>query len=280
MSNQSFIVGDAGGTSTQWRVVENGKIHQFETIGFNAYTHNIDDLKFSIKQTLGEKITKDTPTYFYAAGVDTKQQAQKVTTDLSEIFGDNMYVDNDLVGVARSLCGREAGNVCIIGTGSNACYYDGINVNKVSASLGYVLGDEGSGAFLGKKLMMGVFREQFSKDIIDAFQNEFGLTSHEVIQRIYHQPRPNHFLASFSHFIHQHRNHPEIYKMIEGAFVSFFEAFFFKNPHKDEPYYFSGSIAYYFSDILRQVGNDQGFLIKNIVQSPISGLVLYHQQYD
>ena len=280
MSNQSFIVGDAGGTATQWRVVENGEIHQFETIGFNAYTHNIDDLKISITQTLGKSIKKDTPTFFYAAGVDTPLQAQEVKADLSEIFGSNMYVDNDLVGVARSLCGREAGNVCIIGTGSNACYYDGANVNKVSASLGYVLGDEGSGAFLGKKLMMGVFRDQFSNEIIDAFQAEFSLTSHDVIQRIYHQPRPNHFLASFSKFIYHHRNHTEIYKMIEGAFTSFFEAFFFKNPHKDESYYFSGSIAYYFSDILRQVGNDQGYLIKNIVQSPISGLVLYHQKYD
>ncbi len=280
MTNQSFIVGDAGGTATQWRVVKDGKIEQFETIGFNAYTHNLEDLRVSIQQTFGDKIEKDIPTYFYAAGVDTPQQREEVGGVLSDIFGKKTHIENDLVGVARSLCGRNSGNVCIIGTGSNACHYDGANVNKVSASLGYVLGDEGSGAFLGKKLMMGVFREQFSQDIISIFQKEFNLTSHDVIQRIYHQARPNHFLASFSHFIYQNRNHPEVYKMIHDGFISFFDAFYFRNPHKDQPFYFSGSIAFYFADILRQVGNDQGFQIKNIVQSPIAGLVLYHQKYD
>jgi len=275
----SFIVGDAGGTGTQWRVVRNGDIQQFETIGFNANTHNLEDLKTSISQTFGSEIEKDTPVYFYAAGIDTIQQGKEVSQELCLIFGGGVKVENDLVGVARSLCGKEEGNVCIIGTGSNACFYDGREVNKVSASLGYVLGDEGSGAYLGKKLMMGVFREQFSQEIIDLFQKKFDLTSHEVIQRIYHQPRPNHFLASFATWIYEHRNHPEIHQLIRQAFNDFFDAFFQKSGHSEKPFHFSGSIAHYFADILRQVGSDKGFLIKNIVRSPIAGLVLYHQQY-
>lgn len=278
--NKSFIVGDAGGTSTQWRVVKNGVIQQFETIGFNAYTHNIEDLKTSIQQTFGNQISKDDPVFLYAAGIDTREQASETANSLKEVLGDQLEITNDLVGVARSLCGKEPGNVCILGTGSNACYYDGISVNKVSASLGYVLGDEGSGAYMGKKLMMGVFRDHFSKEIIDQFQNEFHLSSHEAIQRIYHQPRPNHFLASFAEFIHRNRNHPEIHQLIISAFNDFFEAFFLKNSHPDIPFYFSGSIAYFFSDILRQVGSEKEFGIKTIVQSPISGLVLYHQKYD
>ena len=274
-----FIVGDAGGTGTQWRVVDGEKILQFETIGFNAYTHNLDDLKTNIEQVFGSHITADIPKYLYAAGVDTDQQKKEATKALEEIFHGNTIVENDLVGVARSLCGKSEGNVCILGTGSNACYYNGETVNKVSASLGYVLGDEGSGAYLGKKLMMGVFRERFANEIVDEFQNTFQLTSHDAIQRIYHQPRPNHFLASFAKFVYQHRNHPDMYRLIHTAFEHFFDAFFFDVTTHHIPFYFSGSIAWYFSDILREVAAAKNLLIKNIAQSPIAGLVLYHQQY-
>ncbi|WP_424961818.1 hypothetical protein [Ekhidna sp.] len=276
---ESFIVGDAGGTCTQWRVVNGENIKQFETIGFNAYTHNVNDLKASVSRTFGKEIEKGIPTYFYSAGVDTDQQVEEVKKKLSEVFGNNIQIANDLLGAARSLCGKEAGNVCILGTGSNACYYDGQSVNRVSASLGYVLGDEGSGAYLAKKMLARVFRELFSQEIIDLFQKQFDLTSHEVIQRIYHQPKPNHFLASFATFIYDNRNHQEIHQLITQSFNDFFDAFFHSSEYHSLPFHFSGSIAYYFADILREVGNERGFLIRNIVQSPIAGLVLYHQNH-
>ncbi|MEM6735847.1 MAG: hypothetical protein AAGC64_07705 [Bacteroidota bacterium] len=279
MDNFSFIVGDAGGTGTQWRVVNEGKTEQFETIGFNAYTHNLDDFKTSILQVFGDRIKEKIPKYLYAAGIDTDTQKADVTHSLSEVFLGNVYVENDLIGVARSLCGKEQGNICILGTGSNACFYDGEKVSKISASLGYVLGDEGSGAYLGKKLMMGVFRENLSKDLIDDFQNEYQLTAHSVIERIYHQPRPNHFLASFARFIHKHRSYPEIYQLVFQAFNDFFDAFFFRKKRMEIPFYFSGSIAYYFTDALKEVGVQRGITIKKIVQSPVAGLLLYHQQY-
>ncbi|MEP5614073.1 MAG: N-acetylglucosamine kinase [Cyclobacteriaceae bacterium] len=279
MGDSSFIVGDAGGTKTQWRVFREGKISQFSTIGFNAYTHNLEDLRESIAQNLSDELTVATPVYLYAAGVDTEEQKLEVENALREVLGQKLKVRNDLVGASRALCGDKPGNVCILGTGANACYYDGSTVNKVSASLGYVLGDEGSGAYLGKKLMMGVFREQISKDVIDAFQEEFNLTSHKVIQQIYHKPRPNHFLASFAPFVLKHKSNPEIYRLIYDAFVDFHHAFFFRNEHASEALHFSGSIAYHFSDVLRQVGLDKEFEIKNIVESPIAGLVLYHQDH-
>lgn len=280
MAKQSFIIGDAGGTGTQWRLVENDNVLQFETVGFNAYTHNIDHLIDSVMETFGSRIMKETPTFFYAAGIDTDGQAMEVKKSLSGVFGQNTYAFNDLIGVARSLCGKDKGNVCILGTGANACFYDGEVVNKVSSSLGYVLGDEGSGAYLGKKLLQGVYRNRLAIEIIDSFQDAFNITSHEVIERIYNQPKPNHYLASFAPFLFEHRNHPEVYKLITSAFYDFFEAFFGSNPSKTSPFHFSGSIAFYFSDILRQVGAELGLTIRNIVQSPISGLVLYHQQYD
>ncbi len=279
MSNNSFIVGDAGGTSTQWRYMNNGSIEQFMTIGFNAYTHNLGDFKESVKQTLGSVIDQGVPVYLYSAGVDTLEQKLEAEEGLSEIFGENVSVENDLVGAARGLCGDSSGNVCILGTGSNACYYDGKKVDKVSASLGYVLGDEGSGAYMGKKLLMRVFRNQIDPEIINEFNQEFDLDSHKVIDRIYNQPRPNHFLASFAPFILKRKSHPEIFELVLEAFRDFFHAFFYRHQHLNDPFHFSGSIAYHFSDILRQVGADLNYSIQNIVESPISGLVLYHKDH-
>lgn len=280
MASRSFIVGDAGGTGTQWRVVKDGVINQFETVGFNAYTHSIEDLKMSIVETFGKEIVEDVPTYFYAAGIDTVEQSSEVTKSLNSVFGKNVTSSNDLLGVARALCGQDSGHVCILGTGANACNYDGKTVNKVGASLGYVLGDEGSGANLGKLLLKGVFRGRFDKEIIEMFQSKYDLTSHAAIQRIYNQPRPNHFLASFAPFVFDYRNHPAMHEMVKSNFITFFEAFFPESKDLTMPFHFSGSIAFYFSDILRHVGEEKGYVIKNIIQSPIAGLVLYHQTYE
>lgn len=279
MDKRSFIVGDAGGTNTQWRVVKDGNISQFQTIGFNAYTHSIDDFKKDIIKVFGHE-TADLPVHLYAAGVDVLEQKKDVEKALEKVFTGGISAENDLLGVARSLCGNDEGNVCILGTGANACYYDGESVSKVSASLGYVLGDEGSGAYLGKKLLSKVFRGQIDSEIIRRFNEKFELNSHKAIQKIYNEPKPNHFLASFAPFIYDHRNHTEIYELVYDSFVDFYLAFFSKEVGKNIPFHFSGSIAFYFSDILRQMGADKGCSIKNIVQSPISGLVLYHQHND
>ncbi len=279
MDKKILIVGDAGGTSTQWRVIEGDNILQYETIGFNAYTHSIEDFKASIVDTFGEKITKNNLTYLYAAGIETPEQSIEISSSMQDVFGKNLLVKNDLLGVTRSLCGKESSNVCILGTGSNACVYDGKQVKKVGASLGYILGDEGSGAYLGKIFLTGIYRNKFSKKIIDAFINEFHLPSHEMIQHLYHQPKPNHFLASFSPFIYKHRNELEIYTMVFQSFMDFFKVFFGEQILTKLPFHFSGSIAWFFSDILKEVGNKKGVVIKKIVQSPISGLALYHQKY-
>lgn len=279
LTNKSFIVGDAGGTNTQWRIVREGKISQFETSGFNAYTHKIEDFKKSIQGDIQASLD-DLPVFLYAAGVDTLEQKNETERELKEIFAQSITVENDLIGVARALCGNEEGNVCILGTGSNACFYDGVYVNKVGASLGYVLGDEGSGAYMGKKLLMKIFRNQIDSQIVKKFSESFDLNAHEAIQQIYHQPKPNHFLASFAPFLFENRNHPEIYQLIYSSFCDFYDAFFSKEEYRDQLFHFSGSIAFHFSDILRQVGSDRGFSIKNIIQSPIAGLVLYHQNND
>ena len=279
MRDPQFIVGDAGGTSTHWRVVRGDTIKPFKTIGYNAYTHNLDAFKKNIIEIFRDELGNNESVHLYAAGVDTKEQKNRIEAELKDIFGDHFTVENDLVGAARALCGKEPGNVCILGTGSNACYYNGSEVNTVTASLGYVLGDEGSGAYMGKKLLMGVFRDQFSQEIVQSFRESFQIDAHQVIRQIYHEPKPNHFLASFARFIDRHRDHPEIYRLVYTAFQDFYHAFFSRNKYAGEAFHFSGSIAFHFSDILRQVGKDTGSHIKNIIASPIAGLACYHQQY-
>lgn len=276
MKEHSFIVGDAGGTGTQWRVVHGEKIDQFTTVGFNAYTHKLEDLIEDIPLKMGGASQGAKSVYLYAAGIDVPSQKRQVEERLLPTFNVRPTAENDLLGVSRSLCGTNAGNVCILGTGSNACYYDGHAVDKVGASLGYVLGDEGSGAYLGKKLLTRIFRKQMDEEVMKCFETTFNLSAHQVIETLYNEPKPNHFLASFSKFIASQKGHPDVYSIIYTAFEDFFNAFFPQGSEKE--FHFSGSIAYYFSDILRQAGADMGFQIKNIVESPIAGLVLYHKE--
>lgn len=279
MDESRLIIGDAGGTGTQWRVVSGANILQLESSGFNAYIHSIKDFQKEVKTVFKEHITSVSKVYLYAAGVDTAKQKEEVEAALQEVFNASVVVENDLLGVARSLCGREPGNVCILGTGANACYYDGSGVNKVSASLGYVLGDEGSGAYIGKKLLKGIFRNRFSNEITEAFHDTYKVTSYDVIQAINHGEAPNHYLGSFAKFAHEWRNHPEVYPMLVEAFEDFFNAFLYQPSSKSHSCYFSGSIAWHFADILREVASNTGHYIKHISQSPISGLLIYHQKY-
>ncbi len=278
MNERTYIIGDAGGTGTQWRILKGLTIHQRETIGFNPYTHDLHDFKKDVSKSLDSFLDHDPCVYLYAAGVGTPEQKRTLTLELEDVLGNNLLIENDLVGVARALCGDQPGNACILGTGANACFYDGKEVNTVSASLGFVLGDEGSGAYLGKKLLSRVFRGQFDVEILNAFHSTYDLTEHEVISQIYNQPRPNQFLSSFAHFVSKHKNHPEVYELIYQSFVDFFHGFFPKED-KNNFFYFSGSIAWYFSDILREVGKNKGVIIQNIIQSPIAGLALYHQKH-
>lgn len=275
-TTNAFIVGDAGGTGTDWRLVIEDEITQIRTIGFNAYTHSMDNLLSDILKQESFKKNNHLPVFFYAAGVETEAQRVDIAEALSGFFSGPIQVENDLLAVARALCGDNEGYVGILGTGSNACHYDGTNVNNVSASLGYILGDEGSGAYLGKKLLAGIYRERFDEHILKEFKKQFAYSSSESIHILYNEPKPNHFLASFAKFVHAHRMSPEMFQLIHHSFQAYYEAFLIDVSHSI-PIHFSGSIAWAFGDQLRKVVNEKGLTVQNIVQSPIAGLVLYHQ---
>lgn len=275
---KNFIVGDAGGTSTDWRIVIDGRIEQVKTVGFNRYTHKISDFASEIERSISSDFRAVENTFLYIAGVETSAHKEEIIKGLSGVFKSEPVIENDLMGVSRSLCEEKEGMIGILGTGSNACYFNGKSVDKVSASMGYILGDEGSGADLGKRLLKKIFRNQLDTGLIDLFQNQYQLTSQGLIETLYNRPHPNQYLASFASFIGANKSHPDVYQIIAESFRSYFAAFFPNGTDLDMN--FAGSVAYYFSDNLREVASDLGYSINKIVEGPIAGLVLYHQNND
>jgi N-acetylglucosamine kinase-like BadF-type ATPase len=184
----------------------------------------------------------------------------------------------DLLAAARALCGHEPGIACIMGTGSNSCLYDGEKIIGNVANLGWILADEGSGANIGRKFLVDYLRERMPENIAEHFRKRFPFSREEFLEKVYQQEKPSAFLASFAKFIFQHLNDRYCYELIYDSFSEFYENNVMKYPgYQDLKVHFTGSISFYFSDILRQVANDKGITVKNILEGPIAGLTLYHK---
>ena len=188
-------------------------------------------------------------------------------------------IEWDLLAAARALCGEEKGIACILGTGSNSCLYDGEKITEQVANLGWILADEGSGASLGEKLLFDYLRKNLPNGLAQQFQKRFPFSREEFLEKIYQQEKPSTFLATFSKFIFQHLKEPYCYKLVYDGFSDFYENNIMKyEGYRNLKVHFVGSIAFYYSDLLRQVANDKGIAVKNILETPIAGLTLYHQK--
>jgi N-acetylglucosamine kinase-like BadF-type ATPase len=182
-----------------------------------------------------------------------------------------------MLAAARCLCGRNAGLVAILGTGSNTCYYNGTEIRNSVASLGYVLGDEGSGAHIGKTFIQAYLNHELPEHLEKRFFERFKLTKDDILDSVYRKPMPNRFLASFSKFVFQNLKEQYVIDMVVKCFAQFFEKHICKYPlHKEMQLNCSGSIAFYFSDVLRKVASEYSVNIGTIVESPIAGLTLFH----
>lgn len=268
------MIGDAGGTKTAWRLIHDDGVESYSSVGFNAFTHSLNDFRESIQRT--NEILKADEVHIYCAGADTDEQKEQIANDLAKVFSVKPAVENDLLGAARATCQRSKGYICILGTGANASYYNGSNVEKVSASLGYIMGDEGSGAYLGKRFLRSVYRGWFDTMITSRFQDQFKLPVDKAISELYNADHPNKYLASFVPFIADLQHEPQVSQLIQDSFRDFFIGFF-KNQKVEEPLHFVGSIAFHFSEFLNQVANDLNYQLGNIVKSPMDGLVSFHQ---
>ena len=277
-----ILIADSGGSKTDWRLLlKDGSIKQASVPGFNPYYQSIEDLKNSIRDVLVPAISEEvSKIYFYGAGVSSEKNQQTVHDAIGEFFPDaKIEIGWDLLASARALCGHDKGIACIMGTGSNSCLYDGKKIIGNVANLGWILADEGSGCSLGKQLVVDYLREVMPDDLAEKFKTRFPWGREEILERVYQHDRPSAFLASFAKFIFQHKDDPYCYKLVYKSFSDFYENNVMKYPdYANLQVHFSGSTAFYFSDLLRQVANDKGITVKNILEGPIAGLTLFHQQ--
>lgn len=214
--------------------------------------------------------------FFYGAGC-ISGRAGVVSESIQSILVDaRIYVADDLLGAARALCGHKTGIACILGTGSNSCLYDGKNIVAHTPALGYVLGDEGSGAVLGRKFLNAVLKQTLPENIRKRFLQESGLDMAEVINRVYRSPAPNRFLASMSKYIHGYLDEKEVRDIVIGNFEDFIRNNILAYGDEFRTINVVGSIAYHYKEQLTEAASRNGFQIGKIIKSPIEGLIEYH----
>ena len=276
-----ILIADSGSTKTDWRLVDGKKnIHQFQTSGLNPFFLNEDQIAETIHRELmlKENFTSVNELFFYGAGCSADKQRGQVVNALKKNFPSaKIEVNHDLLAACRSLCGKETGMVAILGTGSNSCFYEDEKIKQQVPSLGYLLGDEGSGNYMGKKLLQAFFYDELPDQVMQRFRQRFNLSKEDVLDSVYSKPHPNRFLASFMHFIFQHKNEIALATIVRQSFEDFFIHHICKyETHKKALLHCTGSIAFYFNDILRNVADKYEIQVGKITESPIAGLTLFH----
>ena len=275
------LIADSGSTKTEWCLLNGNKKKLIDTQGLSPYFLNEAQIKAILEKELLPKIKNSIPAeiYFYGTGCSNPNNVRIVKNALRSVFKNSkIAVDHDLMGAAKALCGREKGIACILGTGSNSCFYNGKKIVKNSPGLGYVLGDEGSGAYLGRKVVQYYLYNTFEPDLMDRFKAKFNTNVIEILDAVYKQPLPNRYLASFAVFLKENRGHYMIENIIEDGFNDFFFNHVYKYSESWKmPINFIGSIAYGFKDVLKDMCNSYELQLGKVLKNPIEGLIKYHQ---
>lgn len=283
------LIVDSGSTKTSWcfAFLPNTKsadgARTVTTEGLNPAVMSAEEVEEKIAkalnhclQSLSISAADVENVFFYGAGC-IAGRAGVVSESISSILVDaKIYVADDLLGAARALCGHKAGIACILGTGSNSCLYDGKNIVAHTPALGYVLGDEGSGAVLGRKFLNAVLKQTLPENIRKRFLQESGLDMAEVINRVYRSPAPNRFLASMSKYIHGYLDEKEVRDIVIDNFEDFIRNNILAYGDEFRTINVVGSIAYHYKEQLTEAASRNGFQIWKIIKSPIEGLIEYH----
>lgn len=271
-----IIVADSGSSKTDWMVYSPTEIQSFSTQGINPYFLSAHDILKILSKNKGLGIIADAvkEVYFFGAGCSSPDKHEIVSNGLSSFFTKAFVsVDHDLIGSAYATCGNEEGLTCILGTGSNISYYDGSNVHDGKHGLGYVLGDEGSGTYFGRKVLVSYLYDTMPEDLRESFAKTFEVTKDVVINNIYQKPLPNSYLGSFSRFMIAHKSHPFIQQMLKDGFQEFVDTNIKDyKMYKTISCHFVGSIAYYYQDELREVCAKNHINVGKILQKPIEGI--------
>jgi glucosamine kinase len=277
----AILIADSGSTKCEWCFISNGRKQFINTQGASPYFLNELQLVALMQNELLPALKKNKPAriYFYGTGCAAPANRAIVRRAIKNVFpGAWIEVEHDLTGAARALCGRKKGIVAILGTGSNSGYYNGKKIIRNSPGLGYVLGDEGSGAYLGKKVLQYYLYKTFEGELHDKFNNKYKVTAAEILDAVYKKTLPNRYIASFAMFLAENRGHYMIENIIEDGLYDFFSIHLMSYPESGKiPVYFTGSVAFGFQDILKELCKSFGWQTGNFLARPMDGLIAFHK---
>ena len=277
-----ILIVESGSTKTAWRLIEDPSTpyESFTSVGISPYYQTSAEIvKAQEKVLAGFAGRPIQAIYYYGTGVTGEAQCEVIASAFRPYFPTScsLEIQNDLIAAARSLCGKTAGIACILGTGSNSGYWDGSRISAQIPPLGFWLGDEGSGGHLGKSLVLSYLHGQMPEDLRTVFEKRFGVLDRlTILDKAYKQAFPNRWFASFSKFLFDHRKDAFCYGLIEQSFQSFI-SLYLKRYEEAPIFHFTGSVAFYYSDILKQVMKKNGLNIGHISEGPMAGLCLYHK---
>ena len=299
-----ILIADSGSTKTDWTLVHSTHpllgsqvIATFHTQGITPIHQTAADIRRILEQELLSSISifpraqlinsgilegsllQKLDIFFYGSGC-TPAHVPMMKQLLAEVLTPHsIEVHSDLMAAARALCNHEPGIACILGTGANSCLYDGEQIVQNTPALGYILGDEGSGSVLGRMFLNAIFKRPELADVRDQFLQQHKFTQADVIHKVYREPMANRFLATMSLFIHEHLDNPLLRQLVVDNFRTFFQRNIVPYGRPDLPVHFVGSMAHHYPDELQEAAKIEGFTVGNTVQSPLEGLITYHQ-YD
>ncbi len=277
---KNLLIADAGSSKVKWALLSGSEVTStFVTDGLNALLaeqEEVNNKLTEVRHRLGDANIHEV--YYYGSGCAIPRVCRKMGEALQHSLDvDKTHVDSDLLGAARALFGRRRGIACILGTGSNSCLYDGEQIERNVPSLGYILGDEGGGAALGKRLVTEAFKGQLPANVREKFLDTYQLTLTDILDKVYRSPAPNKFLASLVPFLSDNLWNPYVYSLVFeelGVFIKKNVAMY--DGAHFVPLSFTGSIAYAFEKVLREAAAAQGYQVTEITADPMDGLIKYH----
>ena len=279
----NFIIADSGATKCQWTIVQQNKKKTITTIGISPYFLSTEEIILIIEKAFDKKVDYNAikDVYFYGTGLSNASNVQTIKKALKTLFKKASFdIQTDLMAIARAACMNQKGVACILGTGSNAGFYNGKKIIKNSPGLGYVLGDEGSGTYLGKKVLQYYLYKTFDEDLMNAFEQKYHLDKSTILNKVYKEPLANRYIAQFTEFLVENRGHYMIENIIEDGLNDFFFTHLNKlNESWLHPIHFVGSVAYGFRDVLKQLAEGYEIELGKIVKSPMDGLIEYHSKH-
>ncbi|GAB3564649.1 ATPase [Spirosoma luteolum] len=278
-----ILIADSGSTKTDWRGTRaDGTPFVCHTDGFNPYYQTTDQMRAALQSQLLPALPDEavTAVYFYGAGCSGPAVNNLVADAVRSVLPNlqTVSVESDMLGAARAAAGHRPGIVCILGTGANACCYDGAQISRGILSLGFWLGDEGSGGYLGKTLVRDAFQNRLPADLATVFQERYQLDRPTLLDNAYKKPFPNRYFAAFTPFLTEHLAHPYVQALVRGAFQTFLTTYIQPFPESATwPVHFVGSIAHYFEPLLVDAVEQMGLTMGCVVKAPASRLLEYHQ---